>query len=197
MSGRQLRVVGIGGALRDGSTSDSTLSWMMAALNKMDVTTQTFRGHDLNFTVYDPSTSPSVDSRITDYLEAVRACDGLVISSPVYHGGPSGLIKNAIDHLQPLMGDVRSYLTGRVVCCIAAGGGLQGAVSTLSALRSVVHALCGWTTPMQVPINSSSKPFNDRGDCIDPKLEKMLNAAKEDLLNFANAMHLGNHATTE
>lgn len=187
MSGPHLKIVGIGGALRDGSTSDAALSWMLAALDSRGVATRIFKGRDLDFPIYDP-TGPAADPRLDPYLEAVRDCDALVISSPVYHGGPSGLIKNAIDHLQPLMGDTRSYLTGRAVCCLAAGGGLQGAVGTLSALRAVVHSLRGWPTPMQVPINSSTKPFDAEGACTDPKLEKMLNAAIDDLLSFARAM---------
>jgi FMN reductase len=183
-----LRVVGIGGALREGSTSDAALTWMLASLRQQGCETTAFKGADLNFAAYDPSCSHADEPGLKTYLDAVRGCDAVVIASPVYHGGPSGLIKNAIDHLQPLMGDRRSYLTGRPVSCLAAGGGLQGAVSTLSALRCVVHALRGWPTPMQVPINSSSKHFDEDGACTDAKLEQMLVAARDDLLCFARAM---------
>ena len=181
------RIVGIGGALREGSTSDAALAWMITSLREQDCETTTFKGADLDFPAYDPSGPQTDEHRLAPYLDAVRNCDVVVISSPVYHGGPSGLIKNAIDHLQPLMGDRRSYLAGRPVSCIAAGGGLQGAVSTLSALQCGVHALRGWPTPMQVPINSSSKPFEENGACTDLKLEKMPVAVRDDLF-FARAM---------
>jgi FMN reductase len=125
---------------------------------------------------------------VQDFIEAVRASDALLIGSPVFHGGPPGLLKNAIDHLQPLMTDQRVYLSGRAVCCIAAGGGLPGAISTLSALRDVIHSLRGWPTPMQVPVNSSLAPFDEAGACVDPKLEKTMRAAAADMLAFLGAM---------
>jgi len=99
----------------------------------------------------------------------------------------TGLIKNAIDYMTDLMEDTRPYLTGRAVCCIAAGGGLPGAVTALSSLRDIVHALRGWPTPMQVPINSSAKPFAEDGSCTDPKLTKMIQAAQDDVWSFTRA----------
>ncbi|WP_174285543.1 NADPH-dependent FMN reductase [Sphingomonas bacterium] len=184
-----ISVVGMGGAIRPGSTSEKAFHWLMAALDERGVATSVFTGLDLDFPLFNPNGGASPDRRLDRFLAAIRHCDALVISSPVYHGGPSGLVKNAIDHLQPLANDDRPYLTGRPVCCVAAGGGLPGAISTLSALRDVVHALRGWPTPMQVPINSSSHPFDEQGSCSDTKLDHTLTAALDDLLGFAKAMH--------
>ena len=183
-----VNVVGIGGAIRERSTSDTALGWMARELEDRGAHVTVFKGRDIDFPLYDPTGASEPDGRLVAYLEAVRTCDALILSTPVYHGGPSGLIKNAIDHLQPLMTDERPYLSGRAVCCIAAGGGLPGAVASLSSLRDVVHALRGWPTPMQVPINSSDGPFDADGRCIDAKLERSLNAALEDLTGFAAAM---------
>lgn len=182
------RVVGIGGAIRHGSTSETALRWIMAAIAARGIATATFFGQDLNFALFDPAAGAAgEDARILRYIETVRGCDAIVIASPVYHGNPSGLVKNALDHLQPLAGDARPYLSGRPVLCLAAGGGLQGAVGTLSALRDTVHALRGWPTPMQVPVNSSAKPFDDEGRCVDPRLEKAMSAGIDDLTRFVAA----------
>ncbi len=51
-------------------------------------------------------------------VEAVRECDGLVLGSPAYHGGLSGLVKNALDYLEDLHDDAPPYLDGRAVGCI-------------------------------------------------------------------------------
>lgn len=179
----RVRVVGIGGALRESSTSETALNWMLFSLKTEGCETSSFVGADLEFAMFSPR-GGNDDERLAGYLEAVRNADAVVLSSPVYHGAPSGLIKNAIDHLQPLMDDNRTYLTGRPVLCMAAGGGLQGAVNTLSSLRDIVHALRGWPTPMQVPISSSAKPFDEHGDCTDSRLEKTMLAARDNLLSF-------------
>jgi len=82
---------------------------------------------------------------------------GLIVASPGFHGGPSGLIKNALDHLEELRGDDRPYLDGRAVGCIVCAAGWQA-----TATRSTVHALRGWPTPLGVTINST--PVGD----VDP-----------------------------
>ncbi len=95
-------------------------------------------------------------------LELVRRADGLILASPGFHGGPSGLIKNALDHLEELRGDDRPYLDGRAIGCIVCAAGWQATATTLAALRSTVHALRGWPTPLGVTINST--PVGD----VDP-----------------------------
>ncbi len=181
-------IVGIGGALRADSTSEKALNLVAGRLAERGITMRMFVGRDLAFPLYDPAEAQADLPSVGEYIEAVRACDGLIIASPVYHGGPSGLIKNAIDHLQPLATDRLPYLAQRPVCCIAAGGGMAGAVSTLSALKDVVHALRGWPTPLQVPINTSAGPFSADGACIDSKLSRTLDAAIDDLVAFVTAM---------
>jgi len=47
-----------------------------------------------------------------ELIDAVRAADGLVIGTPGYHGGISGLVKNAIDLLEDKRGDKRVYFDG-------------------------------------------------------------------------------------
>ena len=180
---RPVRIVGMGGAVRPSSTSEQALRLFLKGLRERGAETSLFLGSDLDFPLYDPVT-PTKVPRIDRFVETVRQCDALVIATPVYHGAVTGLIKNAIDHLTELMNDTRPYLTGRPVCCIAAGGGLPGAVTALSSLRDIVHALRGWPTPMQVPINSSTKPFDEDGSCNDPKLTKMIVAAQDDLCSF-------------
>ena len=41
--------------------------------------------------------------------------DGLIIATPSYHGGVSGMIKNALDYIEALRDDARPYLHGRAV----------------------------------------------------------------------------------
>ena len=79
----------------------------------------------------------------------------MIIASPAFHGGPSGLIKNALDHIEELRTDERPYLDGRAVGCIVCAAGWQATTTTLASLRSTVHALRGWPTPLGVTINTT------------------------------------------
>jgi FMN reductase len=57
----------------------------------------------------------------------VERADGIVIASPGYHGGISGMVKNALDYLEDLRDAPRPYLT---VKTSERGIGLNGTVES-------------------------------------------------------------------
>jgi FMN reductase len=92
----------------------------------------------------------------------------VIIASPGYHGGPSGVVKNALDYLEELRADERPYLDGRAVGVIVCAAGWQATTTTLISLRSMVHALRGWPTPLGVAINSIEAPCDPDGVYREP-----------------------------
>lgn len=118
-------------------------------------------------------------------VAAIAAADALVIGSPAYHGTVSGLVKNALDHVEDLRDDARPYFSRRAVGCVAVGQGWQGAVSTLGGLRDIVHALRGWPTPLGVALNGKEADFDAQGECDDPQLRGQLATMGEQLMEFA------------
>ena len=123
--------------------------------------------------IYDPNTSRA-SSELEEMLDAVRRADGLIISTPGYHGSVSGLVKNALDALEGLRGDARPYLDGRAVGCIVTADGWQASGTTLSALRDVIHALRGWPTPLGLTFNpSAAKLFDEAGALSEPNARQV------------------------
>ena len=118
-------------------------------------------------------------------VEAVRISDGVVLVSPGYHGTVSGLVKNALDYVEDLRGDTRPYLEGRAIGCVAAAQGWQAAVTTLTALRSIVHALRGWPTPLGVALNSKHVEFDVDGGCSDATVVDRLRTIGHQVVEFA------------
>jgi len=151
-------VVGIGGSVDDHSQSDRVLRAVLAQAVELGADVQMFTGLDLDLPPY--HTGAVLPARATGYVAAVRRADAVVISSPGYHGTVSGLVKNALDYLEELREDERPYLDGRAVGLIAVARGWQAAVSTLSTLRQVAHALRGWPTPLGLAINSTATRFH-------------------------------------
>ena len=50
-------------------------------------------------------------------VQLVARCDGIILSSPSYHGSLSGMLKNALDYVEDLREDARPYFEGRAVGC--------------------------------------------------------------------------------
>jgi FMN reductase len=143
-------------------------------------------GSDLVLPFYDPAVAerPPAARRLID---EVRQADGVVLVSPGYHGTVSGLVKNTLDYLEDLRQDDRCYLDGRAVGCVAAAHGWQAAVNTLTALRSMVHALRGWPTPLGAAVNSAEVIFGDGGECSDAEVASRLRIIGQQVVEFAVA----------
>jgi len=181
-----MTVLGIGGTLRAGSSSEQALRITLAAAAERGATTEMLTARDLHFPMYDPGNGP-VDAAAGRFLDAVRRADGLIIATPGYHGGTSGLLKNALDYLQELAGDPAPYLDGKAVGCLVTASGWQAGGITLTSVRAIVHSLRGWPTPLGVVINSSDKPFGPDGTVIDAKLGRQLATLGEQVVTFAHA----------
>lgn len=184
--GRPL-VVGLGGTLRPGSSTARALAIALLAAELAGAETILFDAASLQLPLYDPAL-PLVPAA-EELIAAVRAAEGLLIASPGYHGGPSGTVKNALDYLEELRDDAPPYLHGRAVGCIAAAAGWQATTSTLTALRSVVHALRGWPTPLGVAINSIDA-FGSDGTPV-PGVRAQLEIVGQQVTDFASWRRLG------
>jgi FMN reductase len=138
--------------------------------------------------IYDPNTS-GASSELEAVLAAVRDADGIIISTPGYHGSVSGLVKNALDALEGLRTDSRPYLDGRAVGCIVTADGWQACGTALSSLRTIVHALRGWPTPLGVTLNpSAAKLFDEAGDFRDERDQRQVEMLAAQVISFADAM---------
>jgi FMN reductase len=180
-------VVGIGGTLRDGSTSERALRLALTEAARLGAKTQIFAGQSLNLPHYD---TIERTEHATSLVEALRTADGVIIATPSYHGSISGLVKNAIDYTEDLRADARSYLAGRAVGAIVCAGGAQAMGATLGTLRTIVHALRGWPTPFSVVINAAQKPFSADGACSDPIIAQQLAFVAEQVVEFARMRRL-------
>jgi FMN reductase len=135
--------------------------------------------------MYTPMTNARCE-RASQLISALREADAIVLGSPGYHGGISGLVKNALDYTEDMSQDPAPYFDGRAIGCVATGAGWQGANSTLHALRSVAHSLRGWLTPLGLALNSRLPLFNEKGDCVEPEVEKSLQVMARQLVDFAS-----------
>jgi FMN reductase len=177
-------IVGLGGTTRTGSTSELALRCALKAAQLAGAETLLLAGSALELPMYAPERlERSVHSR--ELISSLRRSHGVIVVSPGYHGSVSGLIKNALDYVEDMRGDETCYLDGRAVGCVACANGWQGTGSTLTALRSIVHALRGWPTPLGVAVNTSMKVFDQAGACLDSTISNQLELMAQQVVSFA------------
>jgi FMN reductase len=164
--GRPL-VGGIGGSTRAMSLTDELLRAALAAAEARGARTVAFGGRFLaELPIYAADDAPA-GGDADELAHTVAGADGVIIATPGYHGGMSGLVKNGLDHLEALRDDARPYLSGRAVGTIVTAAGWQACGSTLASLRMTVHALRGWPTPYGATVNTAEPVFAEGGAPLD------------------------------
>lgn len=186
-------IIGIGGTITSGSSTECALEHVLGFCERNGARTRLFDGSLLaQLPHYAPgATRHSGVAR--DYVDAIRQADGVVLASPGYHGSISGLIKNALDYIEETARDRRVYLDGVPVGLIVTAYGWQATGTTMTAMRSIVHALRGWPTPMGAAIKVSPGLFAD-DRCTDADVETLLELVGRQTMDFVMARRGGQPA---
>ena len=109
----------------------------------------------------------------------MKRADGLILGTPEYHGGLSGVLKNALDLMS------FDEFEGKMIGLVGVSGGRMGAHDALNTLRNVGRALHSWVIPEQASVPEAWKVFTDDGKITDPQLETRLKEVGSQLARFA------------
>jgi FMN reductase len=173
-----LKVVGIGGTLREGSTSLGALRRALDASEKAGAEVELLDLNELNLPMYEPRKPlKGYGEGAQRLVEAMRGADALLISTAAYHGTLAGVTKNALDYAQFLGKDEPAYFDVKVVGLISTAGGEQAASNANAAMVHAVHALRGLVAPLMVGITRAWQRTDGEGYVTDdnygPRLDKL------------------------
>jgi FMN reductase len=166
-----VRVVGLGGSLRNESTSRTALQTALDGVLAAGAQPRMLAVRDLDLPMY--SAEQVVPPSARELAETVYASDAMIWSTPTYHGSVSGSLKNALDWLILLGDRDPPYLTNKPVGLVATAGGVQG-LQSVNSLEFIVRALRGWSVPMVVPVAQSWQTFDPDGRLVDEMVAAQL-----------------------
>lgn len=164
----RLKVVGIGGTLREGSSSLGALRRALGAAKGAGAETELLDLRELGLPMYEPGRPiAGYGDGAETLVEAMRGADALILSTAAYHGTLAGVTKNALDFAQFLSRDERPYFDGKVVGLIATAGGEMAGANATGALVNVVHALRGTVAPLMVAVPQAWRRSDEDGSITD------------------------------
>lgn len=167
--GTRVRIVGIVGSLRTVSYTRMAVNVALAGAKKAGAETQLIDLRDYDLVFCDGETPDEELPAGVHRLRAdVAAAHGIILGTPEYHAGYSGVLKNALD----LLGF--RQVGGKVIGLVAVAGGALGGSYPLSALRAVCRSLHGWAIPEQVAIPKASEKFAADGTPTDENTARRL-----------------------
>jgi len=188
MGAIQTRVVGLGGSLAPNSRSLAVLKIALEGAQAAGSETELLNIADLDLPIYVPGIRDAPDSA-QRLSEAVYQADGLIWSSPMYHGSISGSFKNAVDWLELLAQREPKYLTNKVIGLISTAGGVQG-LQAVNTMEFIVRALRGWAVPLVIPVPEVWQVFDEEGSSRDPKIDEQLRRLGHEVVRAARQFKL-------
>jgi len=182
----EILVSGVCGSLREGSYTRMALN--IALMGAKDA------GAKINLIDLRKYELPLMDARgdeetfpadVFKLRDEVQKSDGIILGTPEYHGGYSGVLKNALD----LMGF--DEFQGKMIGLLGVSGGSMGAASALNGLHTIGRTLRAWVVPFQVSIASAYDEFDNDGNLKNRALEQRVRNLGEKVTRFAYLHKIG------
>src|SRR6266581_8161543 len=174
------KIVGISGSLRSGSYTTLAVAVALKGAEELKCETKLIDLREYRLVFCDGKDDESQFPKDVFRLrEEVRQAQGIILGTPEYHGGYSGVLKNALD----LMGF--EEFEGKMLGLVGVSGGGMGAFGAMNNLRAVGRALHAWVIPEQASIPEAYKVFDEAGTLKDSALEKRLKEVGRQVARFA------------
>jgi FMN reductase len=161
---RSVRVAGLGGSLRETSTSRTALEVALEGAAASGAEVELIWVRDLGLPLYtDEHTPPPAALALA---ETLYQADALIWASPTYHGSVSGAFKNALDWLILLAENDPPYLADKPIGLVTTAGGVQG-LQAINTMDFIARSLRGWSVPLVLPVAQSWQSFDPEGHLKD------------------------------
>ncbi len=170
-----VKIVGIGGSLRTESYSMQALRLAGDRTKALGADVQILDLKDMNLPFCDGGSDYPDHPDVEVMRRAVTAADGLILSTPEYHGSVSGVIKNALDLMS------FDHLDGKVAGVISVLGG-QSNSNALNDMRVIMRWVHAWVIPEQIAIGQAWKAFDKAGNLVDEKLSERFDVFAKSLV---------------
>lgn len=191
----QVKIVGLGGSLGHPSRSIAALNLALQGAASTGADTELLSLSALALPMYVPGARDYPNS-VRRLVEETRSADGMIWSSPLYHGTISGAFKNALDWLQLLAGDDPPYLADKVVGLISTSGGTQG-LQAINTMEFAVRSLRALAVPLVVPVSQAGSTIDEKGRVGDARVESSLQALGTEVARVARSYKHGANIVRE
>jgi NAD(P)H-dependent FMN reductase len=119
---------------------------------------------------------------VLQFCSKLGQADGVLIVTPEYKGGYPGVLKNALDYLEPQA--LRYKPIG--ICTVSSGG--FGGLNCLTQLQLICLALGGLPIPDKLPVSNVQELFDERGNLRNSSFKAKLESFIEELVWYTEAM---------
>ena len=171
---RQPRILAFAGSLRKGSFNRMLLRYAILGAREAGGDVEELGPDHLTLPLYngDLEASGSFPEPVEAWRARIKQCEGLLIASPEYNHGISGVLKNAIDWgSRP-----PNVFGGKVAASFGATPGAQGTARSQMNLRICLSAINVWVVPRTVLVAYAKDAFDANGELKEARQVQALTA---------------------
>lgn len=175
-----MQIAAVVGSMRQDSYTRRVLNLVITALNKEpNVVVDIIDPSKLNLAFPGESGAEALEKLL---VPRIVAADGLVLSTPEYHGSYSSVLKAMIDNM-----GYPSALEGKPIAMVGIAAGRIGAVKALEHLHGVCAHVGALPLPYPVSVSEVHTYFDQDGRCTDLELTRQLQDCATRLVDFIRA----------
>ena len=171
-----VKIVGIGGSLRPGSYTQLGLQIAAQRVAALGAEVEILDVREMQLPSCTGSQEYPEYPDVQRLRDTVSNADGLILATPEYHGGVSGVLKNTLDLMS------FDHLGGKVAGLISILGG-QSNSNALNNLRLNLRWVHGWVIPEQISIGKAYSAFTPEGKLVDEKLSQRFDQFAQSLVD--------------
>lgn len=181
---RNVRVVAISGSLRNGSYTSAALQVALKGAEMEGAEIEMIDLRQYNLVFFGQVEEADYPPDVLRLRQKIEQAQGILLGTPEYHAGLSGVLKNALDLMS------FDEFEGKILGLIGVSGGNLGAINALNSLRTIGRNLHAWVLPQQVSVPEAYKHFSKDGNIHNSNYEKRLLEVGQLVTRFAKLLEL-------
>ncbi|MGC5324309.1 NADPH-dependent FMN reductase [Brevibacillus sp. SYSU BS000544] len=151
-----MKILVLNGSSTEVSRTRGLTSFITSELKKHHIELVTFDVGKQILPLYNGNVEQYQLNEVQLLVQSAQEADGFFLTTPEYHNGISGALKNALDFLGG-----KQFKNKPVAIAAVAGGG-KGGINALNNLRTVMRGVYGLVLPDQFVADPVH--FNEQGD---------------------------------
>jgi len=173
---KPLSVLGVIGSPRSESTSAAFVGCVLTHAGGLGAEVRVIDLRTGPLPLFDPATEdePAV---VREARELVTWADAIVLGTPDYHGAPSGIIKNFLDHFW-------KELAGKLFAIVVASN--EKGLTAQEHLRTSIRQCYAWSLPYGVGAPADAVAAD--GGVADPRVRRRLEMMGRDLVVYGTLL---------
>jgi FMN reductase len=170
-----VKIVGLGGSLRANSYTHMALELAAQRVEALGAEVEILDLRQMHLPFCNGEEEYPEYPDVRRLQDAVSSADGLILATPEYHGGVSGVLKNALDLMS------FTQLSDKVTGLISVLGG-QPNSNALNEMRLIIRWVHGWVIPEQIAVGQAWNAFSPEGKLLDDKLSQRFDQFAQSLV---------------